>query len=47
MLLGLSSRNSDNLPVYISEYAPIAPFRENKSIRFKLLSYFHRYNHSR
>ena len=31
MLLGLSSRNSDNIPLYINGYAPIDLFRENTS----------------
>ena len=39
MFLGLSSRNSDNLPVDVSGYTPIAQFRENTSIRFQLLSF--------
>ena len=47
MLLGLSSRYSDNLPVYINGYTPIDPFRKNTSIRFQLLSYFNCYNHHR
>ena len=32
MLLGLSSRNSDKLPVYVNGYTPIAPFRKNTNI---------------
>ena len=28
MLLGLPSRNNDNLPVYINGYTTITPFRE-------------------
>ena len=41
MLLGLSTRNSDKFPVYVTGYTPIAQFREHTSIRFQLLSYFH------
>ena len=35
MLLGVSIRSSDKLPVYVSGYTPIAEFREHTSIRFQ------------
>ena len=35
-LMGLSSLNSDNLPVYVNGYTTFASFKENTSIRSQL-----------